>query len=231
MMRRPTLSELAWPMDNCSRRQAQDWAQAASTQILDWTWRAFERLHDAVLSTVNITQPLEQLERDLARLHFSEINMLWAQETGGECAFTPHHEYPEQETRSPAPAKPPAYDIAFVWNNNPRFAWPIEAKVIRTPGSLAEYQGDTEKFITGTAAPLTSEGSQIAYLLSGTPRVFLDNLRDRLHYSLQQSPDFPQRPHGITCHPRTPAPDLRLHHLALFCGPDRKLLHLLDFDS
>jgi hypothetical protein len=40
-------------------------------------------------------------------------------------------------TRSAAPAKPPAYDIAFIWHDNPRVAWPIEAKVVPTPGTLA----------------------------------------------------------------------------------------------
>lgn len=111
-------------MDDESRQQAQEWANGITSQVLDWTWRAFDMLRAGALGSVDLTQPLEQLERDLARHHFREINMLWAQETSGECAFTPHHEYPEHETRSTARAKPPAYDIAFVWNANPRIACP-----------------------------------------------------------------------------------------------------------
>lgn len=225
MSRRPTLSELAWPMDDESRQQAQDWVKGVSAQVLEWTWQGFDRLHVGPLATVDINQPLEQLERDLARLHFREINKLWAQETAGESSITPHHEYPENETRSPAPAKPPAYDIAFVWEN-PRVVWPIEAKVVPAPGVLANYIGDVQKFVSGVAAPLTGEGAQIAYLLTGKPNDFFDNLSGKHNYSLLQAPAFPKRPHRVTSHARTPAPNLRLHHLAMFCGPDRTLLHI-----
>ena len=232
MTRRPTLSEISFPLDSDSQAQAQKWAQAASTQILDWTWRGFDKLHNGVLSKIDMNQSLEQLERDLARLHFTEINILWAQETGGFSSLTPHHEYPELETRSRAPAKPPAYDIAFVWNDNPRIAWPIEAKVLPTPGTLADYLGDTQKFCGGTAAPFTGEGAQIAYLRSGTPREFFDNLRSSpLTSSLQHFQDFPKGSHGVSSHVRNSAPDLRLHHLAMSCWPDRTLLPLADFDS
>ena len=117
-MSRPTLSELRWPMDDDSLRQAENWAAGISVQALDWTWRAFDALHATLISRVDMTQPLDQLERDLTRNHFAEIQALWAKETGGESAIEPQPEYPELETRAPAPAKPPAYDIAFVWKEN-----------------------------------------------------------------------------------------------------------------
>lgn len=216
-MSRPALSELRWLMDDESRRQAEDWAAGASNQVLDWTWRAFDALHANVLSRVDMTQPLDQLERDLARHHFSEIQTLWAKDTGGECAFHPHHEYPELETRSAAPAKPPAYDIAFVWNTNPRIAWPIEAKVVPTPGILAEYLGDVKKFTDGIAAPLVGEGAQIAYLLSGGASDFFSNLSVKLALQLQDVPEFSTRPHRVGQHARTTAPDLWLHHMVMRC--------------
>ena len=169
------------------------------------------------MASVDLTQPLEQLERDLARHHFREINMFWAQETGGECAFTPHHEYPELETRSPAPAKPPAYDIAFVWNANPRIAWPIEAKVVPTPGTLADYLGDVKKFTDGIAAPLSGVGAQIAYLLTGTTDDFFNNLSTRLSIPLQTLAEFSSRAHRVSSHTRNGIPDLELHHMAMFC--------------
>ena len=143
--------------------------------------------------------------------------MLWAQETGGECAFTPHHEYPELETRSPAPAKPPAYDIAFVWNANPRIAWPIEAKVVPTPGTLADYLGDVKKFTDGIAAPLSGVGAQIAYLLTGTTDDFFNNLSTRLSITLQTLAEFSSRAHRVSSHTRNGIPDLELHHMAMFC--------------
>lgn len=215
MSRYPTLSELAWPMDDESRQQAQEWANGIVFQVLDWTWRAFDIVRAGSLGTVKLSQPVEQLERDLARHHFREINILWAQETAGECAFTPHHEYPELETRSLAPAKPPAYDIAFVWNANPRITWPIEAKVVPTPGTLAEYIGDLKKFTDGIAAPLSGIGAQIAYLLSGATEDFFNNLHTRLSLPLQTLEGFSARPHRVSFHTRKGNPDLQLHHMAI----------------
>ncbi|HVU07290.1 MAG TPA: hypothetical protein VHG89_01960 [Verrucomicrobiae bacterium] len=217
MSRYPTLSELAWPMDDESRLQAQEWANGIVSQVLDWTWRAFDMVRASALGSVDLTQSLEQLERDLARHHFREINILWAQETGGECAFMPHHEYPELETRSPAPAKPPAYDIAFVWNANPRLAWPIEAKVVPTANTLADYLGDVKKFTDGIAAPLSGIGAQIAYLLTGTTDDFFNNLRTRLSLPLQTLTEFSARAHRVSSHARKSSPDLQLHHMAMGC--------------
>ena len=216
MSRRPSLSELAWPMDEESHRVAQEWARGATSQILDWTWRGFDALHANLLSRINLQQPLEQLERDLTSKHFIEINLLWAQETGGYPTIVPHPEYPENETRPPAPGKPPAYDFAFVWRDNERVTWPIEAKVIPTERTLADYLADTVKFTSGTAAPLTGEGAQIAYLLTGTAAGFFANLA--AHHPLKAAPNLSSRPHRVSGHPRNPAPDLRLHHLVMFCG-------------
>jgi len=218
MSRCPTLSELAWPIDDESRQQAQEWANGITSQVLDWTWRAFEVVRAGALGSVDLTQPLEQVERDLARHHFREINILWARETGGECAFTPHHEYPELETRAPAPAKPPAYDIAFVWNANPRIAWPIEAKVVPTAGTLADYLGDVKKFTDGIAAPLSGIGAQIAYLLTGTTDDFFNNLGARLSLPLQRLTEFSTRAHRVTTHTRGKVLDLELHHMAMMCS-------------
>src|SRR4051794_14654673 len=109
-MSRPTFSELAWPLDAETRQQAQEWAGGVATQVLDWTWRGFDSLRTNVLSRIDFDQPLEQVERDLTANHFGEIQQLWARETEGYSAFFPHHEWPEMETRSPAPARPPAYD-------------------------------------------------------------------------------------------------------------------------
>lgn len=215
-MSRPTFSELAWPMDDESRRQAEDWAAGVSVQVLDWTWRAFDALRANILPGVDLSQPLEQLERDLTAHHFRQIQQLWAQETGGYSLIAPHHEWPEMETRSPAPAKPPAYDIAFVWDANQRVALPIEAKVVPTPGTLAAYLTDTEKFASGTAAPFVGEGAQIAYLLSGTAEAFLSKLAAGLP-SLSPMAKFKSRDHHFHKIQRTSAPHLRLHHLVMHC--------------
>jgi hypothetical protein len=214
-MSRPTVSELVWPMDVESHQQAQEWAGAASLQVLDWTWRAFDALRTNVLNRIDLRQPLEQLERDLTSHHFREIQKLWTRETDGYSAFAPQHEWSEMATRSPAPAKPPANDIAFVWNDNQRVAWPIEAKVVSTVAALAKYLQDTAKFTNGKAAPFVGEGAQIAYLLSGLADSFFLNLSN--HFTLEVVNEFANRSHRCSRHKRTSAPALLLHHMAMLC--------------
>lgn len=216
-MSRPTASELRWPMDDDSLRQAEDWAAGVSHQVLDWTWQAFDTLHKEVLCKIDLNQPLDQLERDLTSHHFREIQKLWAGETEGYSSVYPQPEWPEMATRSPAPAKPPAYDLAFVWNDNPRVAWPIEAKVVPTPSTLAPYLADVEKFVNGVAAPFVGEGAQIAYLLTGTAIEFFLGLKAKLMSPLEEDPKFSARAHRVCMQVRTAAPDLRLHHMAMRC--------------
>lgn len=214
-MSRPTLSELRWPTDDESHRQAVDWAEGITFQIFDWTWRAYDALSISVLHHVDLSQPLDQLERDLTRNHFAEIQALWARETDGESSIEPQPEYPELETRSPAPAKPPAYDIAFVWRANRRIALPIEAKVLKSPSTLADYLGDTDKFVTGIAAPLVGKGGQVGYLLKGASSDFFTNLECRLNIRLHIVRGFAQRHHRESQHDRSNHCVLRLHHLIM----------------
>lgn len=230
-MSRPTASELAWPIDIDSRRKAQEWAGRGTMQVLDWTWRAFDSMRNSALSRIDLSQPLEQLERDLTSHHFLEIQHLWALETNGFSTFCPHHEWPEMASRSPAPAKPPAYDIAFVCADNPRVAWPIEAKVVATTGRLASYLADTAKFIEGKAAPYAGDGAQIAYILTGLATDFFAKLSQRLALELQPVPEFPNRSHCSSRHARVSAPSLRLHHMAMLCAHEKTQVMLPGFGA
>src|ERR1700722_8727452 len=164
MERCPTLDSLLWPADASAIAMAEEWVGAMTEQALDFTWRGFDALYAERLKGLDLTQPLEQLERSLTSNHFLEIMAIWAKETGGHSSFFPHHEAPEMQATKTASAKPPSPDIAFVWQTNRRFIWPIEAKVIETPGTLAPYLGDVDKFQNGIVAPLTSAGGLIAYL-------------------------------------------------------------------
>lgn len=216
MTRHATFSEILWPMDADSVDQAQNWAEAISTQVLDWTWRAFDLLREVYLSQVNLRQPLEQIERNLTSKHFTCLLQVWARETNGYSSVIPFHEFPENETRPPAPGKPPAYDLAFVWYENQRVAWPIEAKVVKTPNAIAEYMRDVQKFVSGTAAPLVGQGGLIAYLLTGRPGEFFAQLE--LCCAAKLEPALSPRPHRTSHHNRDTAPYLRLHHLVMLCS-------------
>jgi len=219
MIRRPTFSDLAWPEDPADADLPQQWAQSVTIQVLDWTWRAFDQLHGNRLSHVDLRQPLEQLERDLTRNHFIEIQALFRAETDGFSTLIPVHEWPEMETRSSPPARPRAYDLGFVHLGHRRWAWPIEAKVLSTPASLHDYLADVrDKFECGVAAPLVGEGGMIGYLLSGQPDACFACLEKGLSCPLVVVPEFASRPHRASSHDRTQAPSLRLHHMVMPCS-------------
>ncbi len=205
-------------MDEEARQQAENWARGFTDRALDWTWRGFDALHANLLSRVDTTQPLDQIERDLTSKHFIEINRLFAAETEGLSSVIPHHEFPENESAPGGSGRPPASDISFVWYENQRVSWPIEAKVLKNPATLADYLADTAKFENGIAAPLVGEGAQIAYLLTGTTDEFFANLSMKLTAPLQFVLEFSKRPHRASAQARQGAPDLRLHHLAMRCG-------------
>lgn len=218
MTRRPTPSQLIWPDEPGDSDLAVAWAESISVQVLGWTWRAFDSFQSIDLSRIDMTQPMDQVERDLTRNHFTYINNLWAQDTAGFSSFTPHHEYPEMESLKSSAAKPPAYDFAFVATNNPRWAWPVEAKVVTSPRALAEYLQDVNsKFVGGVAAPLVGEGAMIAYLLTDRVDQVLVNLEKRIGQTLAPVPGFLDRKHKSSEHNRAGSPTLRLHHLMMKC--------------
>lgn len=220
MTRRTTFSAQRWPMDEQSLAQARSWARGVTTRVLDLTWRAFDVFLADDLQHVDLLQDLEQLERDLTSSHFAHILQLWKQEDDGFSSVFPHHEFPEQETRPGGSGKPPAYDLAFVYTENRRIAWPIEAKVLHSAGELAPYLSDVNKFVGGTAAPLTGHGGVIAYLLSGQALDLFAELQNRLQQNLLSPPEgspLTPRHHRMSQHVRAAAPTLQLHHMAMCC--------------
>lgn len=219
MTRRPVPSELIWSEDPADADLPIAWAVSVTKKVLDWVWRAFDSLRTNCLKRIDFHQPMEQVERDLVHLHFVEIQILFAAESDdGFAAIVPSHERPELETRSSAPAKPTANDLAFVCVGNRRWAWPIEAKVISTTGALAAYLDDVnDKFVKGIAAPLVGEGAMIGYLLFNDTVSVFANLAFKLNLNLESIAEFSARPHRVSRHTRTSAPDLRLHHLLMAC--------------
>lgn len=213
MTRHQTLSELLAPDDTIDAALPVEWASGATAQILRWVWLAFDALH-ARLPQVSFSQPLEQLERDLVRLHYLDIQEVWTRDTQGYSSIRPQHEWPEMESRKPPPAMPPSYDLAFVDSTHIRWVWPLEAKVLSTPHALSEYMGDiNNKFIPGVAAPLCGEGGMIGYLLSGQADEVFTRLEER--YQLKFDLALTGRPQRSSQHSRSTAPKLRLHHLVM----------------
>lgn len=224
MTRRTAFREQAWPEDPDFRELALRWAETVSERVLDWVWRAFDALHDGPMARVDLTEPLEQLERDLTHLHAIEIQRLWARDTEGFSTLSPGHEIPEFESRHSARAKPPAHDLGFVYSHNPRIGWPIEAEVVRKPSALTDYLADVhDKFVAGVAAPFVGEAAMIGYLLAGTAREVFAGLESELSQTLNRPPAFVSRDHRTSFHRRGKSPfgrdlpDLLLHHLLMAC--------------
>jgi len=93
MSRRPTLSEMLWPNDPEGFGLGSRMGRNVAVQVLDWVWRGFDSTCEKHLKSVDLSSLTpEQLERNLTELHFLEISLLWARETGGYGSLQPSHE-------------------------------------------------------------------------------------------------------------------------------------------
>ncbi|KGC74423.1 hypothetical protein DO71_2806 [Burkholderia pseudomallei] len=189
------------------------WMRDPAQWLLGFVWAAYDemRTNPPAIDTRDlersITQLLEPRVRDAM--------------TGDEPFYIQHGSF-ERETMAAPPAQPPAYDLAFVLRADERIMWPLEAKVLATPGALADYERDIrEQYLTCRYAPFSASGAMLGYLLSGTPAQALSRIATKLGCSLDPVSEFPTRPHRISVHRRSvPAGktypmDFGCHHLVL----------------
>jgi hypothetical protein len=141
--------------------------------------------------------------------------------TGDEPFHIQHGPY-ERETMAQPPAQPPQYDLAFVWSREERIMWPLEAKVLETPRTLANYVRDVhDQFLSCRYAPFSGSGAMVGYLLSEEAEDALLNIGTSLGCPLKKVAAFPSRPHRVSEHHRlVPAgknypADFRCYHLVL----------------
>jgi hypothetical protein len=216
--KRRTLGEVRWPTTPEFVAVAESWKHGSSIRLLGFVWLAYDRLYENVLSQVDVTLADEDLERSITELLEPEIRRVM---TGDEAFYVQHGCY-EHESRLSAPAQPPAYDIAFRLYGNPRIMWPLEAKVLRTEGQVADYVSDVNgQFLTCRYAPFSREGGMLGYLVSGDPNRTFDNIAAKVACSLRSCLAFKGRPHRVSDHIRHvpngksyPAA-FRCHHLML----------------
>ena len=153
------------------------------------------------LARVDLTQPLEQLERDLTRKHFVEIQVLFASETTATLRSFPIMSFPRwsRGVRRRRSRPPTTSRLSRQQIRAGRGPW--KPRSCRQPGRLGEYLKDVnDKFVGGVAAPLVGEGAMIAYLLTNeTTTVF------------REPGESPQPTVGSCFGIRRPAPS---HHLA-----------------
>ena len=221
MPRKLSIGELRWPVSQEFFSAANQWKKDASAILLSFVWKGYDSLSNDILSKINNTQAEDQVERSITQYLTPRIRDAM---TGYE-PFYVEQGVNEFETREPSPAQPPLYDIAFVLRQNERVMWPLEAKVLKTDGSVNEYvQEIRNNFLTCRYAPFSSQGAMLGYLLSGEPSIALTNIAEKTPCPLKKSPAFPKRNHMISKHVRLvphgkPYPaNFLCHHLIMIIG-------------
>ena len=224
---RRTLGEAAFPDAREFTELLPRLQESASTVLLRMVWRAYDALAREILAEVDVSRADEALETQITQFLEPRIDECLKSERPSLPWYVQHKPC-EAETRAPAPAHHPEYDIAFRLNECPRVMWPLEAKVLRTDGRVGEYVREvTGNFLTCRYAPFSKEAAMLGYLLAGSPDAALSAIRGGLRCPLLCHPGFPDRPHRFSDHIRT-VPDgkaypaqFRCHHLilALTCCP------------
>ncbi|OHB64023.1 MAG: hypothetical protein A2Y77_16245 [Planctomycetes bacterium RBG_13_62_9] len=217
-MARLTYTERRWPDTPEFNSVLHALKAGGSTTLLQFVWKAYDRFCIEALREMDCSLGDEDLERDITEhLELMVSDMM----TGYEPFWVEHAPF-ERESRQGGSAQPPQYDIAYKLRCNPRVMWPLEAKVLRTDGGVAEYVcGLKSNFLTCRYAPFSNEAAMIGYLLSGTPERALDNIATKGHWRLRRHQDFPNRQHRTSDHRRTvpqgkPYPvQFRCHHVLL----------------
>ncbi|MCW4114944.1 hypothetical protein NPA31_008250 [Aurantimonas sp. MSK8Z-1] len=212
MTRRFTPSEILWPSDTGFLEVSALFVEGAQQQILNALWSGYDSLM-AVVAGSDLDTRMEDVERTLTQLLEPHVRDAL---TGDETFYCQHGVH-EHETRLPAPAQPPLYDIGFVLRANPRIVWPVETKVLKTERWVAPYVADVrDQFLTCRYAPFTGSGAMAAYLLSGCTGTVLENISHALGATMGSHPRFRADRHGVTDHLRA-VPDGKLYPSAFRC--------------
>jgi hypothetical protein len=202
-----------------AEKRLNEWPPATVPRLLELLWTAYDRVKVGKLAHIDLATDDLQLERSVNKLLSSELQRV-VHEEGGYASYTIGHEYTEEETLDPRSQRPPQYDLAFVWNEDPVLMWPCEAKVIKTSGAVGPYLQDVrEAFLACVYAPFSSSGSMLGLLASGTPEETLGAISAKLPATLTDYVPHRSRPHRVSNHKRAvpagkPYPqEFTLHHL------------------
>ena len=194
------------------------WSEDAVTKLLGLVWSSCDRYLKEGFASKHLTLADEQIERDLTQdIALRLMDLLTRMEP-----FRIQHERSELMSPLRKRRRPPQCDIAFVWREDDRIMWPIEAKVLRSASNIAEYVSEiANNYLTCRKAPLSSGGAMLGYLLSGSPKEAFDRISASLDCLLEDEPNFLARNHKISDHERTAATcresprEFRCHHLLL----------------
>lgn len=128
------------------------------------------------------------LERSITQLLEPRVR---AAMTGYEPFYVQHGAF-EHETMAAQPAQPPQYDLAFVWRADERVMWPLEAKVMPTPNTIAPYAAD----VTGES------GAMLGYLLTGSTTATFEQIATKMNIQLRVTAASAARAERVSQHQR-----------------------------
>ena len=212
---RKTVGELLWPNPTEFVASLQGGKESASIQMLELVWKGYDLLAREVAG-IDFSVPFDDLEREITQILEKRIHEVMS---GFEPFMIQHGPY-ERETRRPAPAQPPQYDLAFILRANERIMWPLEAKIL--PRALAQYVDDVRnELLTCRYGPFSTEGGMLGYVIDGTVEQHFTAIAARVPAVLTHHPAFSTRPHRYSDHQRAVPPgrpypvEFRVHHLLL----------------
>ncbi|QDT07201.1 hypothetical protein K227x_56260 [Rubripirellula lacrimiformis] len=202
--RLPTIFDDLFPDSTPEFRAIADaWPPHVVTQILTLVWDGFDRVKALPnFKQLDFSKDYAQLERSLTDLHMTEITSLWGANASRFESFVPQHEAWEFESLSKRSARPPSCDLGFVLLINRRIRWSVEAKVLKSPGAVAEYAGDLQKYLDGRSAPFSTQAALAAYLVSDDAQALFSALASKLECELTSHPKFAERQHRYSEHDR-----------------------------
>lgn len=173
---------------------ARSWMQNPAQKFLGFIWMAYE---DMRASPPHIDT--RDLERSITQLLEPRVRDAM---TGDEPFYVQHGPF-ERETMKVPPAQPPEYDLAFVFRADERIMWPMEAKVLETSKSMADYIRDVKnEFLKCRYAPFSSSGAMLGYLLIGKPDDVFSEIAKKLDCILKPVPEYPSKPNRFSKHKR-----------------------------
>ncbi len=184
--------------------------------MLQSIWQGFDLFFKELILTNAIDPNDKKSERYITQLLEPRIRKCWNEDMP---FFIQHGSY-EYETAASTQAQPPEYDLAVICYGGERLMWPLEAKILKTDGEVAEYIKEIKNnYLTCRYAPFSSSAAMLGYLLSGIPDKAFENIAKKGKWTLNHHSDFPKRDHRTSKHIRkvpkgkTYPSDFECHHL------------------
>ena len=181
-------------IDPCFITLACSWMQNPARLFLGLVWKGYDEMRESLPQVDG-----RDLERSITQLLEPRVRDAM---TGDEPFYVQHGPY-ERESMKVPPAQPPQYDLAFVFRADERIMWPMEAKVLETPKSVAAYIADVRgEFLTCRYAPFSNSGAMLGYLLTGKPEDVFTAIIEHMGYILELVSEYPEKPNRRSQHKR-----------------------------